>query len=260
MAVNPTRVALCSAAKLGELTLTSDATVIRAVRKLGYDDLYELRQSILQTTARWHNPSRVLEDQIAKISDVQRSYQPVIDDTIALLHALRDTLDAEAWDRAVELLASSATVHTYGIGPSRVLGDYLAQFLRRHGIRTHAFSNTGITLADELLSIDEHDTLVLFPTLRHFREIDVAITHAERRSARVIVVTETLGASLRDRVDVVLTTPQSTTTATDGVTIGMALVRALELAIASRNEQRALASFETMNELRTAIVGGDIDL
>jgi DNA-binding MurR/RpiR family transcriptional regulator len=259
MAANPSRVALCSAAEIGRLSFTSDATVIRAVRKLGYPTLRHLRESVLNAGSRWHNPSSVLEDQIEAFTDGEGPDQ-VFDDTIALLSALRGSIEPAVWRHAVDTIADGRTVFTYGIDTSGILARYLAMTLSRVGVPARAVTSTGLWLADELIPLASGDVVVLFPTLRHFREIDAVIDHAKSVGAKTVIVTETLGTSLRPRVDAVLSTPQSTTTTTNGIAVGLVLVRALELSIIARNDTRSLRSLDELSKLRSAIVGGTLDL
>ncbi|MER7604743.1 MurR/RpiR family transcriptional regulator [Nocardioides sp. NPDC127503] len=259
MAVNPALVAVSSTAEVGRFTETSDATVVRTAKKLGYSSFRELRRSALDVSGRHRDPSKVLDDQIHQIDGTDSGASIVLRDTSDLLARLDDSLDREAWNMAVSELTKAPRVITFGIGPSGCIADYLAISLQRIGKPSLSVKTTGFRLADDLLGMCPTDALVLFVPLRRFREIDVLLSHAREVGASTIVVSETLGESLRSTADIVLSTPQSTTGTSDGVIAGMVLAHALELAVASQDQQGAVQSMQRLNTLRSSIVGGELE-
>jgi DNA-binding MurR/RpiR family transcriptional regulator len=71
----------------------------------------------------------------------------------------------------------------------------------------------------------------------------------------VILLTDTLGEALRDKVDVVLSAPMSRPgTFTSQATV-LILLEALTIAVAAQDRDRALAATERMNTLREELNG-----
>ena len=260
IAANPALIAVSSTAELGDFTETSDATVVRTAKKLGYDNFRHLRRSALEISGRYRDPSKVLDDQLGQISTSSSGPAMVLRDTGELLTRLGAGLDTEVWDHAVAALSGATRVLSYGSGPSGCVAEYLSICLKRIGLRSSSITVTGFRLADELLDLSNDDVVVLFATLRRFREIDVILEHAKKVGATSIVISETLGEALRDSADIVLATPQSTTGTSDGVIMGMVLAHALELAVANNDQSNAIHSMERLNELRAEIVGGALEV
>lgn len=259
MSSNPALVAVTSTVELGRLTSTSDATVVRTAKKLGYANFRELRRSALAISGRHRDPSKVLDDQVGQVGGSPNGAAIVMRDTASLLATLEESLDETAWENAVAALSQARRVMTYGSGPSGCVADYLGLALTRVGLLSESVTTTGFRLADHLLSLSKDDVVVLFATLRRFREIDVIIDRARTVGATTVLVSETLGESLRPHVDVVLATPQSTTGTSDGVIMGMVLAHALELAVAAQDQAAAVKSMQHLNALRGEIVGGVLD-
>ncbi|MFG1921856.1 MurR/RpiR family transcriptional regulator [Cryptosporangium sp. NPDC048952] len=259
MAANPALVAVSSTAELGELTSTSDATVVRTTKKLGYQSYRELRRSALAVSGRHRDPSKVLDDQLGQLSGSGSGATKVLRDTAELLTQFEAELDADGWNRAVTAMVRAERVLTYGIGPSGCPADYLSIYLNRHGLRSVSMHATGFALADNLLDVTGSDVVVVFATLRRFREVDAVIDHAGKAGATTILISETLGSALRDRVDIVLATPQTTTGTSDGVIMAMVVARALELSVAAHDPASAVRSMERLNALRADIVGDELD-
>lgn len=259
MAANPALVAVSSTVELGNYTSTSDATVVRTTKKLGYPSFRELRRSALAISGRHRDPSKVLDDQLGQIGSSPSGARMVMRDTAELLGRLEADLDVDSWNRAVTAMSNAARVITFGIGPSGCLANYLSIALTRTGVRSTSVTTTGFGLADHLLDLGDKDVLLLFATLRRFREIDVVIDHAAKVGATTILVSETLGQALRERVDIVLATPQTTNGTSDGVIMGMVIAHALELSVAAQDQASAVHSMERLNTLRADIVGGKLD-
>lgn len=260
MVANPGLVAVSSTAEIGKYTSTSDATVVRATKKLRYDSFRELRHAALDTSGRHRDPSKVLDDQLDQIRTAATTgAKRVLRDTADLVAELEGDFDAEAWDRATVAIAGAKRVVRFGIGPSGCVADYLSISLSRTGVRSASVKTTGFALADQLLDLDDADVLVMFATLRRFREVDVVLKHAAEVGATTILVTETLGEALRKHVDIVLATPPTTTRTSNGVIVGLVLAHALELSVASQHKGMAVQSVERLNALRSELVQGPLD-
>ncbi|MFC4561682.1 MurR/RpiR family transcriptional regulator [Nocardiopsis mangrovi] len=260
MADRPQVVVACSAGELGARTGTSDATVVRTARALGYKGFRELKRSMLDVLTRQRDLAATMDDRLDRVSAEDDEAIRVIDDTIALLGQLRRGLDTASWQRAVEALIAAPAVLAYGIGPAESLADYLCLSLKRIGVRARGGGLTGFRLADELLELRADDVVVVFAPVRQFRELSVVIEHADAVGAKVVVVTESLGMALASKVHAVLSTPQSTTTAANEVTAGLVLAHALTLSVASATRETAVDTLRLVNRLRASVVGAELDV
>ena len=260
MADHPEVVVSCSAIEVGAQTGTSDATVVRAAKALGYQGFRELKRSMIEVLARQRDLAATLDDRLARVSTEDDQVIRVLDDTIALLGQLRRGLDAETWRRAVDAVVSAPAVMTYGIGPAAALADYLCLSLKRIGIVARGSGVTGFRLADELLELRADEAVVVFAPIRQFREVSVIVEHARAVGAKVVLVTESLGMALAPKVHAVLSTPQSTTTAASEVTAGLVLAHALTLSVASAARETAVEALRLVNELRAEVVGAELDV
>lgn len=260
MAAYPQVVVSCSASELGERTGTSDATVVRTTKALGYQGFRELKRSVLTALTRPRDLATTMDARIDRLSTEDSQVGRVLDDTIALLGQLRSGLDTDSWQRAVDALIAAPAVTTYGIGPAATVANYLCLSLKRIGVRAHGVDLTGFRLADELLSLGRDEVVVVFAPIRQFREISIVIEHAEQVGAKVVLVTESLGMALAPKVHAVLATPQSTTTAASEITAGVVLAHALTLSVAAASRVTAMDALRLVNRLRAEVVGAELDM
>lgn len=257
---HPDEVVVSSAYELAALANSSDATVVRTAKSLGYAGFPELKKSLIASLSRRRNLAEVLDDRMAGYESSDKGLGKALDDTISMAEQLREGVSLADWARSIQLLSSAPRVFSYGIGPATSLASFMALSLSRIGIDARLVSMSGFRVADDLIQLRENDAMLVFAPLRLFREIDVAIESAKAIGAKVIVVTEALGLALANRVDAILTTPQTTTNSSSELTAGLVLGHALVLAIAADNKERSLRSLNRLNELRNQVAGSELDL
>jgi DNA-binding MurR/RpiR family transcriptional regulator len=257
MLERPQETVTASAAKLAELTGTSDATVVRTARSLGYDGLRDLRQSLVAAMTTPRDPAAQIDQRLEHLAT---RAAPVLDqvlaDASALVDRLSSTLDEPSWQQAVDLLERAHTVWLYGIGPAGFTAGHHALQLTRLGRPAQAITATGPQLADPLMALARDDVVVVYAPLRMFREIEAVTGHAKRVGAPVIAISETLGPVLRDRVDVLLETPPSAPSAVDENLAGLLIAHALTLELARRDHVGSVVARQLLAQLRSEIAGG----
>lgn len=260
MREHPDKIVTLSSEELGARTNTSDATVIRTSKSLGYKGFKDLRQAQLESLMRGRDPAALLKHRIGSMLQGYEDCDRVLADSIQLLQDLRTHLDQEAWNHAVQLVSESRRVFSFGLGPLAVLAEYLTLMLGRIGIDASGFTNSGFRLADDLLRVHEGDVVIVFAALRPFQEIEVLVEHAARTRASVVLVTEALGMAFQGRADVIISTPQSTTTTASEVAPGLILCHAMVLSLAARANNRSVNHMQRLNQLRGDIVKSDLDV
>lgn len=253
----PEKAVLASTSEIAAATGTSDATVVRTARSLGYSGLRELKRVLMAEVADPRDPVRVLEGRLARSETaLGRVLDQVLADAATLLERVPDELDERSWQQAVDLLDGAEKVWLYGFGPAGLVAEYQALALSRLQRRAHAVTQTGFRMADSLMSIGRGDTVLIYAPLRRFHEIDVLVAHARKVGASVILVTQALGEELRDAVDVVLNAPQATATMVSENLVDLLFAHALTLELARRDKVGAVAARQLLNQLRAEIVAG----
>jgi DNA-binding MurR/RpiR family transcriptional regulator len=237
---------------------TSDATVVRAAKSLGFENLRELRQ----TLGEFH------EADIASRFNATISASPgrhlALEDAILRqlqdLEGLHRRILPTEFDHACELLASSAVTWWSGTGPSASLAEYAAFLSRRHGLPSGALTHAGTDHADELLAVHANHVIVLLAYGRIHRYVRVLLAHAARVGAQVILVTDVLGPNLKDPIAVRLNAGRGAPSmfASHGQTV--VLIESLVLGAAGADPGRSEAALATLNSLRHELAGVPIDV
>lgn len=257
---HPEEAVISSAAKIGEATGTSDATVIRTARKLGFEGLNDLKRALAQHIARRRDPAQVLDERIGRLPAENGVLYSALDAGRELLGEAATLIDGADWSEAVATIAEATHTWTYGIGPSATLAQYLALGLRRSGRAADAWTATGFSLADDLLRVGPEDAVVVIAPLRVFRETGIVIDRAHQFGAKTILLTEAVAEAGKTRADHVLPLPDSTGGAANELIVPLILLHGLVLELVARNRATAVDHHQHLNSLRTELAGNDLDI
>lgn len=251
-----------TAEQIGSATKTSDATVVRTAKSLGFAGLLDLRRTLAAEVVVETSPAHHLHGERADAAGHQNAGEEsvvgkVFGEAAERLAATLRLVESDQFTTAVDLLDEAREVFAFGLGGSGLLARYLAMRLTRMGRRARASWATGFQLADDLLQLRADDLVVLYIPSRLVGEIEVLLDHADGVGARVILISSSLGALFGDRVDVTLTATQSATNYTGEMLTGEVLTDALLLRLASRDEGRATGTSELLTALRSELVHTD---
>jgi DNA-binding MurR/RpiR family transcriptional regulator len=145
-------VLLGSAAEIAQLAGTSDATVVRTARSLGFESLSALRRMLLSDLTGTPSPGKrlapTLQETGGDSADALRHVIGIHDNVLDVL--MRPEMVA-AFARSIDILARANRRHVFGIGPSGAMAEYASLQFNRIGLPTSALSVSGIALADRLL-------------------------------------------------------------------------------------------------------------
>ncbi|WP_206282211.1 MurR/RpiR family transcriptional regulator [Streptomyces rhizosphaericus] len=248
---HPQEVGFSSASELGALTGTSDATVVRTAKALGYSGFTGLKHAVARSLATLMRPSARLRSRVEHMAgSTEELLDRVFEDAAEVIRETRRGLRADAFAAAVERLLPAEEVMTFGAGPSGIVAEYLALRLNRLGLKARHTADMGFRLPDALVPLSADDVVVIFAPARLFKEIEVIIDHAEEVGAPVVLITDALGPALGDRVAVTLLATLSASGATRETLGSLAVVDALALAVASQLGERALETSELLTRLR----------
>jgi DNA-binding MurR/RpiR family transcriptional regulator len=251
---NREEVLFASAAALATKAATSDATVVRATKALGFKGMDELRRSIAEELKQNASLSSRLAETLREArNDLGASFNLVIDTHLDALGNIRRDLSVGLFEEAVSLIAGARRVVIFGIGPSGALALYFAMQLERLGLDAMTMTQTGRLFADDLHRLRSGDVLIAMAYSQIYRELDVLLDEGDRLGIAKIVVTDSLGGSLRPRVDIVLPVERGRADMLSMHTATLGALEALLVGIAVKRPESAMQSLESLNRLRGEI-------
>jgi DNA-binding MurR/RpiR family transcriptional regulator len=227
------------------------------MRGLGYDTLSHLREELLADLTGAVAPSTRMQVSIEEAgTEPARLLDHVIGVQQDHLAALRAPAMAEAYGHALDVLAQARTVHVFGLGPSGAMADYLALQLGRVGLPARAMTHSGIGLADQMLAMRVGDALVMISYAPLYREVRVLMDRAETLGLPVVLISDSLGALLADRVTVTLPVPRGRSNHLALHSATLVMIEALVLGHSARSRDQTLDALDDFAGLRATIDNG----
>jgi DNA-binding MurR/RpiR family transcriptional regulator len=257
VAAPPQQIMLATAGDIGQKTGTSDATVVRTSRRLGYAGLPALKNALgaqLGTSVPPQISSRLHLSQTAK--DLSTAASSVVRDALDRVTEFGRTIDVAQLGKALQLIASASEVFCYGWGSNHLSAQYLALKLNRIGKPSRASGATGFTLADDLLAISARNAIVVFAPGRVLPDLHLLVAHAKATGAGLVLVTEQMSDDITGKVDAVLSDQGASGGLTAEPLCAMLLADILVLATMAVGKDSAVNTYELLTRLRKEITGG----
>jgi DNA-binding MurR/RpiR family transcriptional regulator len=253
---NPAAALASSAQELAAAASTSDATVIRTAQTLGYGGLADLKQALVATL---DGKSTAADDMRRTLAGLDAGAIQALD---MVLEAHQDALDTlrspgfrEQMGRVLPVLHMAERIVVFGIGPSSAIARYVVTVLARSGRNSKCLDSTGIMLADQMLDLRSGDAVLALAYGRAYREVTGLFREARRLRLPVVLVSESDDSPLAKSADVVVVIPRGKRQRValhGGTLVGM---EALALMLAAVDPEKAVATLDRLNVLRTAVSG-----
>ena len=254
-------VLVASAASLAEKAGTSDATVVRTVKSLGFAGMDELRRLLAAELKQSLNIASRLTETLRDVGDdLDAAFSHTLDIHREAIERLRRDISPAMFRTAVEAMTGAKRVVIFGIGPSSAVASYLAAQLGRFGVDTLCLAHTGLLFADDLRKLRRGDLLIAMVYTHVYRELAVLLNVADRHRIKKVLITDSLAAKLGQRVDLVLPVGRGRADMLSLHTATLGLIEALLVGVAANNPQAAVRSLESLNALRREVVGESIDI
>jgi DNA-binding MurR/RpiR family transcriptional regulator len=203
---------------LAERARTSETTVIRFCRAMGFGGYSEMRLTLAGEAGRASGTATSGEPVGSDISETDDLAEVVKKIAFADARAVEETavqIDIAVLEQVVDLVAGARRVDIYGVGASASVAGDFQQKLHRIGRVAHAWSDVHLALTSAAL-LDERDvafgishTGTTTDTIEAFRE-------AGRRGARTVALTNFPKSPIARAAHLVLTTAARETTFRSG--------------------------------------------
>lgn len=227
---------------------TSEATLVRFVRKIGYSGYQQFRLALAKESASAN--TQIFEIPVAENDDIADN---IFLHTIRTLEAGRKLLNKKAVAQAASALASARQVLLFGMGGSNINAQDALHKLLRTGLtcRTAADFHMQLMLASQS---DGSDAALVFSHLGNNYDIVSIAKELRRTKCKVIAFTSYDNAPLAKLSDIVLqVSPLHSSLVSESFSAGIAaavLINVLYVEVMNNLKDSGLKS---LNKMRSAI-------
>ncbi|WP_341487632.1 MurR/RpiR family transcriptional regulator [Pararhizobium sp. A13] len=243
-----------SALEIARDTGTSDATVIRAIQMLGFDGLLDLKDTLEAYLGHTDSPSEKMASTVEVLVDgADSAIDFVLADQANAMTALSSPENRKNLAEAARLAATALRIGFFGIGASGIIAEYAARLFLRSGYLSYTLNRTGISLAEQLLELQEGDVLLMMLHGRPHREAMATIYEAERLQVPIIMVVGKADTVLLKHAATQIVLPRAKSEHVALHAPALSCVEALMLTLTTMDQQRTLSSIDRLIEIRQQI-------
>ena len=247
-----------TALEIAAATGTSDATVVRAVQALGFAGLRDLKKTLELWFEPVMNSADKMSSTVSELAcDTNSSINFVLEGHKHACEVLSSPENRLALSQAVSLLLDARQAAIFGINASGILAGYAARLFNRIGLPCVSLNRSGIGLAEQLLTLQRGDVLIMMAQKSAHREGMTTLREARRLGNPVILLTNAPDSKFAQEADVVILVPRGGENGKIPLH-GTVLVclEMLILSVASSASQRTIKSMKRLQELHRGLKPG----
>lgn len=238
--------AFMTAARLGRQLHVSESTVVRFASGIGYSGYPEMQAELAaRVTSRLNAVERV------GVKYAGRSQSEVIESVLASdmenIRATTESLDAAAFDAAVDILLEAKTVYVIGIRSCASLAEFLSFYLNmvRGGIvllKTTSLSE----VFEQMLRVGREDAVIGIGFPRYSMRTLKALEFANDRNAKVITITDSVHSPMCLYSSCNLFAASDMVSIVDSLVAPLSVINALVVALCLKQPQTVRESLESL--------------
>lgn len=243
---NIDKAAYMTASALGAEVGVSESTVVRFAIEMGFEGYPGLQQQIRETV-------RVRLTSVERLNAANhRMDEDEVLDLILTADAERikstlDTIDRDAFVRAVDMLLSAKNIYILGMRSSAVLAEYMRHYfgLMFDNVRLLKPAS-GSEVFENLMSVTEDDVFVAISFPRYTTSIVNATEYVSNTGAKVIALTDSMSSPIVPHSHVALIAKSEMASFADSLVAPMSIINAM-IAYIGKKKQTEVA--ETLSKL-----------
>jgi DNA-binding MurR/RpiR family transcriptional regulator len=199
---------------LAERAGSSETTVIRFCRAMGFNGYSELRLTLAAEAGRT-SPDEPVGSDISQSDDLAQVVKKIAFADARAVEETASQIDIAVLGQVVDLVAGARRVDIYGVGASAFVALDFQQKLHRIGRIAYAWSDTHLALTSAAL-LDERDVAFGISHTGTTSDTIDAFAEAGRHGARTVALTNFPKSPITRVADLVLTTAARETTFRSG--------------------------------------------
>ena len=239
----PDEIAFGTVSSIAEQADVQPSTLVRFSQALGYQGFSEL-QEVFRSRLR----DRILnyDERIQQLREHAQSsskpnviFQGFCDATEKSIAGLRDKLNPDELDRAVEMLAKAETIYLIGLRRSFPIASYMAYAFGKLGVRSILVDAVGGLAAEQLSFVTQKDAVLAISVNPDASETLALAQSASRTGVPVVAITDSPFSPLVPLAGLWLQVSEADFEGFRSMAATLTLAMTLTTAIAERREKPA---------------------
>lgn len=231
VAARPHEAAFLKLSELCTFAGVSKPVVISCYRALGYADYQEFLEGVQGFYAGQIDAARASSVALRQVTSLSDLVTQALDVERAALDTLQKHLNSAAFEALARALLAAGTTYLYAEGTGFLPAQYLAQRLRRAGLRALLVGGDRIHALDDLGPLGSGDAFIVFNYTQDQGWIGELLTLVRRRGGVTVLVTGTPNPELYDLAVHHLFVPRGQWTFKNSMAVPLAFAHLVLLAV-----------------------------
>ncbi len=238
-----------TAAKLGETVGVSESTVVRFASGLGYDGYPEFQKELESWVKNKLNTVQKIGTKYGK-STQSEILSSVLNADIEKIQDTLVSLDAVAFEAAVDIILEAETVYLVGVRSCEPLADFLHFYLNMIRGNIVLVKTTSVTeMFEQMIRIGDKDAIIGISFPRYSMRTLKAMEFANDRNAKVITVTDSIHSPMNLYSSCNLLARSDMVSIVDSLVAPLSLINALVVALCLKAPEEVKENLETLEEV-----------
>ncbi len=234
--------------ELAEMSKTSEATIIRICRKLGYDGFQDLKISIALDLV---TPQERIHEEIKPTDDVNSIIEKSIDGIIQTLTMTKGALSRADIEKATEAVLRADKIVIVGCGNSASISLDAQHKFMRIGLNVHAYSDGHMQMI-AISSLGRKDVVIAISHSGSSKDIVDVLNLAKQKGATTISITSSGTSPVTKFADIRLFTYSQETKyrmyALTSRIASLSIIDAIYIGVVLKMGDSALHNFESLEK------------
>ena len=238
-----------TAAKLGETVGVSESTVIRFAAGLGYEGCPEFQKELESWVKNKLNTVQKIGTKYGK-STQSEILNSVLHADIEKIQDTLVSLDAVAFEAAVDIILEAETVYLVGVRSCEPLADFLHFYLNMIRGNIVLLKTTSVTeMFEQMIRISERDAIIGISFPRYSMRTLKAMEFANDRNAKVITVTDSIHSPMNLYSSCNLLARSDMVSIVDSLVAPLSLINALVVAMCLKQPEEVKNNLEMLEDV-----------
>jgi DNA-binding MurR/RpiR family transcriptional regulator len=247
---NQDEAAFLSGGELANRLELSEATVVRFARKLGFESYPAMREALQENFRRRVGHSARLRSRLDDLREGGDIFEKVTVSEIDYLTEALQSVDRSSLQKAVTRIIACEHLFVFGTGPSISLVHLLNQRLTRFGKQVIPLTVAGRETLEPMMLMAKKDLLFAIGFFDVNPTLQIVLDYAREVKCPAILLTDTLGSVVGDKVDIVLAAKRGPVSAFHSLVVPMTIINTLLLEIANKNQEEVTTNLDKLDQLR----------
>lgn len=243
------KAAFLTAAKLGDKVGVSESTVVRFAVSLGYDGYPTMQKAMQEMVLNRLTSVQRLEVASDRIGDGD-IVSMVLQSDIEKLRRTEETLDRQAFAKAVVSIVEAQRVYILAVRSTAALANFLGYYLRYLSDNVHIITASGTgEMFEQIAGVNSGDAVVAFSFPRYSTTTVKGARFCSSAGATVVGITDSSLSPLAKVCDYVLLAKSDMLSLVDSLVAPLSVVNALIAAVAARRSGELSRRLDTLEEI-----------